>query len=384
MRARRLKPLAPGTYLVRNASKTLPLTAVIVLAVMLVCGIIALINSIPDSIRNVYSYSKEVLGVTPRGDPTMTGHYVNLVKKGTPVPIERVMICRASPTEVKSIVGNWPFLMLGLSQGDMRWYLERQGSKGIQGRLPRAGKPEALVSRPVALNLKLKLGSIVQGPKLDDSYSPKPVKVVGIANTDRWLMLNSIEYQRAYHFPPIDFAMIAARNLHDQSILDRWAENRFKGEHVQMWAYHQIDKRTREMFATLYTILDVVILTLAIVITIMMGMLMNIYQSQRLVEFGLLQAIGYTKRQLVRRVTLESIAVVAWGWLFGLFAAFLLLVLAKLVLMDPNAYALNLFDPVAYAYTLPLPIAIMLVAIGTVWLRFRRFDPVAVVERRLV
>ena len=39
------KPLALSTYLLRNAGKTVPLTFVIVLAVMLVGGIIAMINS---------------------------------------------------------------------------------------------------------------------------------------------------------------------------------------------------------------------------------------------------------------------------------------------------------------------------------------------------
>jgi putative ABC transport system permease protein/lipoprotein-releasing system permease protein len=35
-------------------------------------------------------------------------------------------------------------------------------------------------------------------------------------------------------------------------------------------------------------------------------------------------------------------------------------------------------------YTLPVPIAIMVAAFTTIYLRFRRFDPVSVVERRLV
>jgi putative ABC transport system permease protein/lipoprotein-releasing system permease protein len=61
-----------------------------------------------------------------------------------------------------------------------------------------------------------------------------------------------------------------------------------------------------------------------------------------------------------------------------------LLVIVKRTLMDPNGFGLLVNDPVAFRYTLPIPIAIMLVAIFTVVLRFRNFDPVGVVERRLV
>ena len=58
--------------------------------------------------------------------------------------------------------------------------------------------------------------------------------------------------------------------------------------------------------------------------------------------------------------------------------------IAQATLMTPNAFALDVADPMALLYTIPVPIAILLVAVGTIWLRFRNFDPVAVVERRLV
>lgn len=354
------------------------------LAVLLVAGVISMMNSIPYSIRTIYSYSKECLGLSPRGDPTMTMKIVEEVQKHSPVELERTVICRASSTQVKSIVGKWPFLMLGLKREDMEYYLRRQGSKGLEGRLPKPGAPEAVISKPIAENLNLGIGDTVQGPEENESYSPQEVKVVGIADTDRWLMANSIEYQRENHFPPIDLAMVFAKNLDDQSKLDHWADKRFKGERAQVWVYHQIEKNTREMFETLYQVLNVVIGTLVLVITFMMGMLMNIYQSQRLVEFGLLQAIGYTKSQLLKRVISEAVAVVIIGWVLGVILAFGLLNVAKKVLMDPNAYALDTRDVVAFSYTIPIPIAILIVAVATVVLRFRKFDPVGIVERRLV
>jgi len=383
-RKRILRPLAPSTYLLRNLGKTIPLTAVIVLAVTLVSGIIAMIDSIPYSIRTVYKYAREDIGITPRGDPSLLPGLVKDIEKNSPIPISRVIICRATSSMVRSIVGKWPFIMLGLKQEDMRFYAARQGTQSISGRYPTPGKAEALVSRPVAKNLGLKLGSTILKPDDIDNYSPVPVKVVGIAETDRWFMMDPIEYQRENYFPPIDDAMIFARDSAEQDKLDHWAVKRFKGQRPLVFAYFEIEKNTREMFATLYMILNVVIAALALVITFMMGMLMNIYQSQRLVEFGLLQAIGYTKKQLLRRVLAESVTVIFVGWVLGLALTYGLLRLASAVLMEPKAYALDVFDRQAYAYTIPIPLAILVVAIATVVLRFRRFDPVGVVERRLV
>lgn len=378
------RPLAASTYLLRNAGKSVPFVAVITLAVMLVAGIVAMMNSIPLSIRTIYAYSKEALVVGPRGNPELTPKYVAVVRKESPVPIERIMLVRAAPTVVRSIVGKWPFSFLGLEQSDMEYFLHRNHASKVVGRLPGPSQAEAVISEPVARNLHLGIGGELMGPKNVDGYSPQSVKVVGIAQTDRWFMIGDIDYHRQNHFPPIDLAVVFAANASDQDKLDHWAEKRFKGERAGVYAYHMLEKDTSEMFKILYSVLDVVIGTLVLVITIMMGMLMNIYQSQRIVEFGLLQALGYTRRQLLTKVLKESLAVVIFGWIIGVVCAYFLLRITDNILMHPRAFALDAMDPTAFAYTLPIPISVMMAAILTIVLRFRKFDPVSIVERRLV
>lgn len=378
------RPLAPSTFLLRNLRQTIPLTAVIVLAVLLIAGIVSMIDSIPLSIRTIYNYSRHSLGISPRGDPGLTAELKAVIEKEAPVPIKHIVVCRAAGGQVESIVGKWPFVVLGLTPGDMAVMLNELEGETLLGRLPKPGAAEVVISEPVARNRGLKLGSTLLGPDTSENYSPFPVIVVGIAQTEQWLMFADYEYEAANHFPPIDNLLVIAHDLESQEKLDRWAIERFKGQRAQLFAYHELEEETNAMFSILYRILDVVIFALVAVITLMMGMLINIYQSQRLVEFGLLQALGYTKRQLLRRTVLETVGVVMLGWVLGMVCAYGLLHVAKAVLMDPKAFALNPLDPVAYRYTLPIPFAIIGVALVTVWLRFRRFDPVSVVERRLV
>lgn len=383
-KTKRARPLAPVVYLLRNKGKTLPLIAVISLAVMLIMGIVSIINSIPLSIRTIYDYSRYSLGISPRGDPTMTPRILKEIRAHCPEPVDKIIICRASGAQVHSVVGKWPFVVLGMNRSDMLYFLKRLHGEKIEGRLPEPGMPEALISAPVAVNLHLRLGSVLLGPETQDAYSPQHVKVVGIAQTDEWLMFNDIEYQRENHFPPIDNVMVFADNEVSQSKIDHWAEQQFKGERAQVFAYHRLNSETNDSFNILYRILDVVIGLLVLVIAFMMGMLMNIYQSQRLVEFGLLQAIGYTKRQLLRRVFTETGWVLVVGWLAGIVLAIALLNVVKAVLMDPHAFSLATVDAIAIRYTVPVPVAIAVIAAFTVWSRFRKFDPVGVVERRLI
>lgn len=378
------RPLSPLTYLTRNLGKSLPLVGVIVLAVLLISGIISLINSIPLSIRTIYSYSKQMVAVTPRGDQDMVPGLVRRLTTGAPVPIERIMLARGTGTQVQSIVGKWQFFVMGLKPEDAKYLLRRFRTRSLEGRMARVGMPEVVVSSPVATNKGFKIGTVVLGPNISESYSPKPVKVVGIARSDEWFMLGDYEYQRANHYPDVDVIMAFAPTLAQQEKLDRWAYRTLKGARAQVLAYFRLEQQTATMFNTLFVILDVVIGMLVLVITLMMGMLINIYQSQRLVEFGLLQAMGYTKRQLMARVLAETLLVLAAGWALGLAAGYGMLELTKAQLMEPRAFAISTWDPMAIRYTIPVPITILIVASLTIYIRFRNFDPVAIVERRLV
>lgn len=377
-------PLRPSVYLRRNLGKTGPLTGVIVLAVMLIAGIVSLINSIPLSIKTIYAYSQNYVGVTPRGNALLTPFLKATFEKESPVPLGRLMLVRGSEIEVKSIVGNWPFVVLALEQEDMRFYLERMGGGQIQGRLPKPGEAAVVISEPLARNLGKKLGDTFLEPDIPEFYSPNPVKIVGVVDNKNWFAVAPVEYYREHHFPPIDAILAFSQNPEDQPKLDAWATERFKGENARVFTYAELEKQADTMFTILYQILNVVIGTLVVVITLMMGMLMNIYLSQRVQEFGLLQALGYTKASILRRVMGETAIVVVGGWLLGLAVAFGLLNLVKTVLMDPRAFALDPLDRPAYLYTVPIPVAIALVAAFTVLQRFRAFDPVGVVERRLV
>jgi hypothetical protein len=377
------RPLAAWAFLLRNPGKTGPLAGVIMLAVLLIAGIVTVMNSIPLSIETVYGFSRFLTGVTTRGDvaeiPKLEEHF-----KTSPIPIERQIRCRTTIFNVKSIVGPWPFVMYGLKPEDMPYVAQKFNLGELGGRLPEPGLPEAVVTRQLAVNLDLDIGDPILKPDDDRNYSPEPVKVVGIYESSEWLSFSSYTYLAANHFPPIDVFLLMAKNQQEQRKLDAWAEGSLKGERAVVFTYPSLQRDTRDTFRTLFKILNVVVALLVVVIAIMMAMLVNIYLAQRIVEFGLLQAIGITKRRLILRAIKEVSLVVVLGWLLGALLVYALLSVIKAQLMDPRAYALNALDPTAYAYTLSVPIVILVAAITTVWYRFKVFDPIAVVERRIL
>lgn len=377
------RPLAAWAFLVRNPGKTGPLAGVIMLAVLLIAGIVTVMNSIPLSIETVYGFSRFLTGVTTRGDaaeiPSLEQHF-----KASPVPIEKQVRCRTTIFNVKSIVGPWPFVMYGFKTEDVSYVVDKFELGTLQGRLPESGAAEAVITSQIATNLGMSIGDALLKPDDDRNYSPNPVKVVGIFESDEWLAFSSYGYLAANHFPPIDVFLLFAENQPMQRELDAWSEESLKGERAVVFTYPSLQRDTRDTFKTLFKILNVVVGLLVVVIAIMMAMLVNIYLTQRIVEFGLLQAIGFTKRSLMFRAIKEVSLVVVLGWVLGAALVYTLLTIIKIRLMDPRAYALDPVDPVAYGYTLSVPIVILLAAAFTVWYRFKVFDPIAVVERRVV
>jgi ABC-type lipoprotein release transport system permease subunit len=357
---------------------------VIVLAAMLIAGIVALMNSIPLSIRTIYSASRYYTGITPRGNDALTPILRQDILKNSPVPIARTAVIRASEVQAKSIVGPWPFIVLALKPDDLKYSLTRIPHSGVTGRLPQAGKPEVVLSAPVAKNIGKKVGDVLLRPDDPKAYSPMEVKIVGIIQSDVWVAYGDYDYYSAVHFPPIDLLMVWAKTVEDQDRLSPWAYEHFKGQNVRVYGHFLIDLETNQMFAILYKILNVVIFLLVVVITLMMGMLISIHQTQRIPEFGLLQALGFTKKKLLGRVMAETFLVVMGGWMLGVLAAWLMLSTINAILMAPNAFMLDVLDPMAYLYTLPVPVAILVVAGATILISFRKFDPIAIVERRLI
>lgn len=351
---------------------------------MLIAGIVSLMDSIPLSVSTIYSYSRFALGVSPRGDEQAMQDFRVRFDQKLPIELERRIDCRVSTASIKSIVGDWPFAVFGMAQEDMEYYVRKLGGESIEGSYPADAQPEALISRPVATNLGLKVGDTLLGPDKPDSFSPFNVTVVGIVETDQWMMLIPIAYHREFQFPPIDAHMYFAKSPTAQRDLDSWALKEFKGASVRLYSYENLKKETDQSFRTLYTILNVVVGSLVVVITVMMGMLMNIYQSQRIQEFGLLQAIGHSKKTILRRLLGETAYVLLGSWMLGVFVALALLLFVKTQLFDPRAYALDPWAVRAYLYSIPVPLMIFVVSALDVVIRLKKFDPVGVVERRLV
>jgi ABC-type antimicrobial peptide transport system permease subunit len=121
---------------------------------------------------------------------------------------------------------------------------------------------------------------------------------------------------------------------------------------------------------------------IAIVAAIALAVLSYTFFAQRREEFGILHAMGHSRRWLVLRTVREAVSVVAVAWLIGAVVC-----AAGIVYMQANVYAprgltLDFFNPAPWLFTLPMPVSVIVVSTGLVAWTLSRLDPVAVIERR--
>jgi hypothetical protein len=374
-------PLSAWLFFRRNLSRTAPVALVIVLSVVLIGTVVTIIRSIDLTVLTVYGYNRYFLVAVPRN-----GNQVDPLAEQTiraePLArqIYRISVCF---TNIHTIFGKFPFVLFGLTQEEMPKMLRLTRMRLVEGRLPREGEAACALSVGIARNRNLKIGDVVLAPNIEDSFSPVPVKLVGLLDGENWFAVISKEFVQKHYFPPLEEIVVAAPTPQQQPELDRRLDKALDKRQVRLFTYGQLVRELRSSLRNLYLIMNIVITIVVLVIAIMIGMLSNIFFMQRLPEFALLAAMGYTRGMLLWRVVRETALLVALGWTIGVLLSMGILWALYWWVFEPRGMLLQPMDWQAYRYTIPVPIAVLAFAAMSVGPRLLTMDPVLVIERKV-
>jgi ABC-type antimicrobial peptide transport system permease subunit len=289
-----------------------------------------------------------------------------------------------SNLDINMLAGNAQFDLYGLDQAGMAQLLSLYGDKVVTGRLPSANANEIALSEEIARSRHVWIGGKV-GNALDElDRLPDTFTVVGIIRGPTRLGLIPLDYLTEHYLFERRYQglVVVPQAGHEQAVHDQL--QRLIGDsafRIFDWPY--IKGKIDSLIANLDTINRFLILLVTIVLALVVGLLNNLFFRQRMNEFGLLAAVGYSRWGLIMRVAWESLGVTVAAWVIGVGLGVAVLSWFNTIFMLPHGLLMNIFDwNVLALHTLPIPLMVFLFGMGTVAWQLLRLDPISIIERR--
>ena len=376
-----MDPLSPWTYGRRNARKVLPALIILTFVVMLVFVILSTLTGLRESMLVYTLEFDEWTLVFPKKDTRIPKALLQEI--GAHPAVERMIDSRNCFVRVKTLIGPMPFNLRAARRDEMDFLLQRVRAQLRDGKLPDPGTNEVAVHENI---MKANGWSLARefGVDVDEEdWMLGRFKVVGILKGPVPVGVCSFEFLNN----PLQYAFSA--KLWEREIVvakpGRTAElNRYLRTLKDVKVYDKaraVDDVTQG-FDRIILVFRFISVLLIVVVSFVVGLINNIFFSQRIDEFAVLMAIGHTQKRLFRMVAGETAALMAVSWTLGLGLGIGLFAAFRALVMDPRGIPLPLWQPGPVLVSLILPIVAQAFAVGTVLGKLRRLDPVTIIERR--
>jgi hypothetical protein len=284
----------------------------------------------------------------------------------------------------------------GVYAPDMAYLVELYGLELNEGHLPRPHTNEMVIPEILAKNRDLQIGDLIGDPD-HPAYPgaeslPTEFVIAGIfarstaPEDENWLGFVSLEFlesHEAFHVPDAP-PLIVVPKAGQKSALDGWLENELAGAGASVLTHRLEVGRVRESARGQMLVFAMLESVIAIVAAIALAVLNYIFVSQRQVEFGLLNALGYGRLWLVGRTVRETLFTTGVAWALSAVLCLIGLLSLQFGAFAPLGLKLNLLNLTPWLYTLPIPVAVLAVTSGSMAWTLSKLDAVSIVERRFV
>lgn len=378
-------PLAAATYLRRNPRRVLPAIVVQALVTALILAVVTPLTGFEATIEADLAPLAVYTGLTPMRRSTFDDELRRLVDANP--ALDRAVEAKSVWMRTPAVVGEDASLLLALAPGDQEDFLRRLNDRLGDGALPTPGSDGAAIHRDIARARGLAIGSKFGRLVDPEDLTPGVFTVTGIVDGAARVGIVDLAYANRPAFilaqiPPfrIVYAKPGKKAESDRylnEVKDADGNLAFRVWDEVFWR-----RRIEKLLANLPLILNAIVGAITVIITLVVILLNLIAFQARSDEFGLLLAVGVSRRRLVRKLLIESFLTAASAWALGLGIGYAFVAIYDHLVLEPKAILIRVFDvyPLALASALPFVAA----AVSGIVLarRLGRMDPVAIIQRR--
>ena len=385
-----MSPLSIFTYYLNNKRRVIPLTGIIALAVLAISASGAMTGSLFEDERRELAAYDHFAVVFSNQRSGLSDEMIGQLENHAAVA-ETYQVVRRT-TRTRGIFGSEGRPIYFLAEEDRQPFADGYGWPLVEGRWPRTGTNEVALTENILRNRGLKIGDRIGQVADEKDWLDGEWLIVGSLAGDQ--VTGGIG-DRAYireHFltdpdlPPevanrphvLTLLPVEGREAEVEAFLDSLPKN-------EVDSFHRTKARQRlnDDLTNANMVIWVLNATSIVVLALALGLLNVIFFMQRANEFGLLAALGYTKRFLTARTFLEAAVTVAVGWGLGILLSQAIYTVLNIILFTPKGLAaLTIMTSRVLLFTVPVPITVTVFSVAIVLWQLWRMDPIAIIERR--
>ncbi|WP_066023233.1 MULTISPECIES: ABC transporter permease [Clostridium] len=376
-----MKPLSAFNYNRNNKMKFLSSIVSVAVAVGFLYMVITFVkstdNSIYRAILNFKDYSICIPYSKSKGIPKNILYKIQSDKNVDKIiPMQKYDIRYVIPYEDSSTK------ILAMRNDDMNYFIVKAHDNIMSGRLPKDGKNEIAVHYDEAKNQKIKVGDIV-GKKtkllndIDGDY-----KVVGIIGGENLISLMSANEDSMPNYENneksnTDGFIIVPKSGHINE-MNKFIE-KISGKQVEVYTLNnlkdQFDKAENNL-----GMFNIFIIASIFLMVVTVGSSRCIQFLNRKEELGILNAIGYSKRKILKRSLIEVLETNALSYILGLIFGIGMSLLWKKYVFEASGAVGIVFNLEAFVIALYIPLFTALFTIVPINVMISRLDPINMIE----
>ncbi len=346
---------------------------------------VRILDSVPESMDTAGSYLTRVSLVSAAG-PALDPGTVSRIR--THPDVARVIQEKGLSLELPPFIGEHH--LFGVSQADMQALMDATDLRLKEGRLLQPRSNELVLTEEMAAAIGLQIGDQLDDTRGRDSTGESwyeailtPLVLVGVLEGPVRLGFVFYEYVSSHGAFSAPWApgLVVVAHPGQKAQVDTFLKTEIASGQSGVMTRRLLTERPAGLSAMLYLVFGIVDLMVAAVMALVVGAIHQISQARRLAEFGVLNALGHSKSRLIRRASLEAVAMAGSDWVLGLALAWLLFVLLRLGFYAPRGMPLDLANLTPIWFSLPIPLATIAVVALSTRRTFTRLDAVAIVER---
>lgn len=313
----KLKSLSVFLYLKGNPKKFIPQILVVALGVFLMYFICIIGGGIENQMKdNILSPYEKLSYVNI--DPASVNEQKYIDKLKVNKDIDRIIYSdRVRNLRMKMLISDCGSPGFFVSEGDTSYLMKKFGFKLEEGRIPRDSN-EILVNSEYAKSRSLKIGSYLD-ENVDKGITGK-YKIVGLYLGKNIIAFGHIKNLQSVK-STVNSIIIVPKNgklSKVNSYLDSISNRNIT---VVNYKYLYFDIGG---FFPMFNIFAVIVLVITIaVLTFTIGNMNYIHFFDRVSEFSILDAVGYTKLNIFFKLAKEMLIVIVLGFILGIIISFI-------------------------------------------------------------